>query len=323
MYNEEQKKRYLRYCTDIHELGTINLIEKVFNSTEMAETQFDKDVSLFNQLEVADYIKGLNSKSRGTLSSNCSQLNKYYNWCKNEEHLVSSIINPFDNRGIKNIIDGILPKEDLNLKFFRKEQFLKMLDEVIDVSNQFIAYAFYCGLSKDELINLKIGDLYFENKQLKLITGRIIDVDDLFIFLIQKTNDNKQYLPYGIDNESRNKSNYYHKTDYVIKACRSKADQISQQYVTTRMKIIKEQMGNEFISIPSLQLNGLINYIKEKFAEQKIDLKTALLSEKVRNKEDLSLYVHDKKTQQYMKEFGSKKPVKYLRMEIEDYLDLL
>lgn len=134
-----------------------------------------------------------------------------------------------------------------------------------------------------------------------------------------EANDQIQYFADGIDKESKTKAYDYANSDYIIKSCgKNVLEQVSQHYITARMSVIKEQMGNEFISITTLYKNGMINYIKEQFAKKNIDLKTAFL-----HPIDGKRYTHDKETQQYINEYGSKMTVRFLRMEIKDYLDLL
>jgi integrase len=198
---------------------TIGLIERIFNSTEVAETQHGKDVCDFNPIEVVDFLKGLDSKSRRRLQSTCIRLSKYYEWCKNVEHLTNNIVNPFDSRGIDIVIDGILPKEDLNKKYFTKIQYLEMLNEIADPSNKFIAHAFYSGLSLEELVSLKIVDLDFENYIVHLLNGRDLKVDTMFKHLMIEANDQTQYFADGIEVEDVRKRYTYGQSDYIIKKC--------------------------------------------------------------------------------------------------------
>lgn len=319
MYNENQKKRYLKYCAGLYEAQTVSLIELIFNSTEIVEDQRSKDACDFNQIDVTDYLKGLDSKSRRRLQSTCIRLSKYHEWCYNIEHLTNNIQNPFDSRGIELVIDGILPKSDLNGKYFTKEEYLKMLEKIIDVSNKFITHAIFLGLTIEELINLKMEDLDFETNKLRLNSGRVIIVDALFKHLMIETDDQIQYFADGIEKESRVKAYDYASSEYVIKSCGKKTSgTVSPQYITNRMKTIKEQSENEFMSVSTLYKNGMINYIKEQYAKKDIDLKTAIT-----HPIDGKKYTYDKETQQYINEFGSKMTIRFLRMEIKDYLDLL
>lgn len=320
MYRPEQKQAFLDYYKNYKEDSTVQLVERIFNSTELVENQFDKDVSEFNQIEVLELLKSYNSSSPRRLMSNCKFLSDYYIWCSQVEKLVSGIINPFNKSITDNMIDNIISKEDLNKKYFTKEHLIKELnDKVPDVTNQFITYALFNSIKVEELINLKIGDLDFENNKVKLITGREIIVDTLFKHLMINANDQTQYFADGIEVEDIKRRYTYGESDYVIKKCGVKeCDVVRPLYINFRIRTIKEQMENEFISLSTLYKNGLVSYIKEQFAKKGVDLKTAILHP-INGK----LYTYDEETQQYIYDFGSKMEVKILRMEIKDYLDLL
>jgi integrase len=261
MYNADQKLRYLNYCRNNRfEEPTVELIQRIFKSTKTEEEQFDKDVSEFNQIEVTDLLKSFNSKSRTRLKTTCMFLRDYSVWCY-QEGLVDSIINPFDNRVTETIINTLIVKDDLNKKYFTKEQFIKNInDNIPDVTNRFIAYTIYSGLNLEELVNIKITDLDFDNNRLKLITGREITIDNLFKHLMIESNDQIQYFYNGIEVEDTKKRYTYGESKYVIKKCGVKnCDAVRPLYINFRMKTIKEQMDNEFISISTIYKNGLIN----------------------------------------------------------------
>lgn len=317
MYNEKQKKRYLN-SNNRFEQTTIELLEKIFISTEMAENQFNKDVSEFNQIEVRDFLISLNSKSPRRLQSTCVFLSDYFQWCYNEG-LVDNIIDPFDKRITSVIIKDIFPKELLSDKFFTKEKLIEMMEDIADVSNKFIVYALFCGIRFEELQQLKISDLDFDNNEVKLITGRTIKVDTLFKNLMIRTEDQTHYYADGIEKESKFNKYTYANSIYVLKRCGVKeCDMVNTQYINNRLKVAKEQMGNKFISVSTLNKNGLINYIKEQYATQNISLKTALFDE-INGK----LYTYDTQTQQYIYDFGSKLTSRMIRMEVKDYIEQL
>lgn len=316
MYNDERKRKYINYClVNGYKETTVELIEKIFIATEKYENKNKKDVSEFLLNETIDLLKSSNWKSPKTLKSNSSSLRYYYKWCL-DEGLVNNM-NPFSKKNLDGIIDSIIPKEKLNKKYFNKIEYLEMLNEIADVSNKFIAYAFYWGLTVEELVNLKIGDLDFEKSKVQLITGREIIVDTLFKELIIEANGQTQYFADGMQKEIKTKAYDYRVSDYIVKSCDKYISGIvSQRYITTRMRVIKEQMDNEYISNSSLYKNGMINYLKEQYDIRNIDVKTAFLKP-INGKR----YTYDKETQKYINEFGSQMTVRSLRMEIKDYLD--
>lgn len=320
MYRPEQKQAFLDYYTKFREGSTVQLMERIFNSTELVENQFQKDVSEFNQIEVLELLKNYNSKSPRRLKTACKFLSDYYIWVSQIEQISQGLINPFDKTITDSMIDNLIPKEELNRRFFTKEYLIEELKEnLLDVSNQFIAYARFCGLSVEELINLTINDLDFENNKVKLVTGREIIVDKLFKKLMIETNDQVQYFPDGIEVEDKLKRYTYGNSIYVIKKCGSiEGDIVRPLYINSRLEKIREQTENDFITLASLYKNGMLSYIKEQFAKKNISIKDAFLHEKTRK-----LYTYNEELQNYMCEFGSKMPVKMLRMEVKDYLDLL
>jgi len=316
MYNDEQKRKYINYrLLNHYKETTVELIEKIFIATEKHEINNQKDISEFSLNEVITLLKNSNWKSPKTLKTNSSSLRYYYEWCL-KEGLVNNT-NPFSKKNINSTINSIIPKEKLNNKYFNKIEYLEMLDEIADVSNKFIAHAFYSGLTFEELTHLKIGDLDFDSNKIQLTAGREFIVDELFKCLMIETNDQEQYFADGIEKESRSKSFNYAESDYVIKSCgKNTLEPASQPYISSRMRIIKAQMDNEFISISTLYKNGMINYIKEQYSKRNIDVKTAFLYQ-INGK----LYTYDKETQKYIDDFGSKMTVRFLRMETKDYLD--
>jgi hypothetical protein len=252
--------------------------------------------------------------------STCKYLSDYYIWVSQVEHLSESLINPFDKTITDNMISNLIPVENLNQKFFTEEYLVSnMKNKVPDVTNQFIIYARFCGLSVEEIINLKVNDLDFENNKVKLFTGREIEVDTLFKHLIIEANDQVQYFADGIEVEDTLKRYTYGQSDYIIKKCGVKeCDTVRPLYINFRMNTIKEQMENEFISLSTLYKNGLINYIKKQFSKRDISLKDAILHEKTGR-----LYTYNEDLQQCIYDFGSKMTAKMLRMEIKDYIGLL
>ena len=320
MYRPEQKKAFLDYYINSREESTVQLVERIFNSTELLENQLEKDVSEFNQIEVLDLLKNYDSRSPRRLMSTCKYLSDYYIWVSQVEHITESLINPFDKSITDNMIENIIPTGSLSQKFFTKEYFINEInDKILEVTNRFIAYAIFRGIKVEELVNLRINDLDFENNKVKLFTGREIEVDTLFKHLMIEANDQVQYFADGIELEDKLKRFTYGQSEYVIKKCGVKeCDAVRPLYISFRMSVIKEQMENEFISISTLYKNGLINYIKEQFAKRNISLKDAILHEKTGR-----LYTYNEDLQQCIYDFGSKMAAKILRLEIKDYIDLL
>jgi hypothetical protein len=178
------------------------------------------------------------------------------------------------------------------------------------------------------MINLKIEDLDEENKTVKLISGRIVSVDDYFIDHMKKASKAETYIKLNEGNIRRNsKQIIYVQNGYIIRGTAGKGElydnkPINPSLINIRMNRIRENVGNQYITTSNLYKNGLISYIKKKYNENGINLKTALLKIDYTNtNERFNKYLYDEQTQEYINEFGSKMTARLLRMQIKDFID--
>lgn len=326
MFNEDQKLRYLKESK--YELSTIKTITTYFNKSAKVEMQEGMDLSQFNRGQITDLLTSFNSRSRSSLQAACVYFSDYYNWCKDKNLVEENSYNEYDNSMVESLIDSIIPLEILDDKFFKYEQMLKYLKCIKDVSNKFLVYAIYCGILQEELVNLKIKDFNKEDKTISLNSGRIVKVDDLFINLMESTNKAEHYFADGDTNVDKIFYYEYADLDYVLKPMARKSDgnPISTNVIFKRLKIVKEQCNNKFLTIPNLYKNGLVNYIlcRHREINPDINLKTILMQENEdRTKDNIKKYIYDEQTEQYIEDFGSTLSVAMLRLELAGFLDKL
>jgi hypothetical protein len=319
MYNELQKRRYLENCK--YEETTKETITMMFRGAARVEKRYKADLSSFNRPQVVELLKSYNSRSPHYLKIMCIYYADYYNWCLSEGLVdPSNVVNQYDSSLVKGIIKEIIPIELIKGKFYTKKDILEYLDCIIDISNKFLMWAIFIGIKGDnysELSNLKMEDLDEENKVVK-VGDRLHPVDNLFIELMKKTNEAKFYYPEGKLKDYHYNKNVYDESIYVLKNCRSGKvnTPVTKQYYTLRMRYIKMQTGNKFITASTLYRNGLINHIKEYYEAKGITLEEALFHE-INNK----LYTYDRETERVIKEFGSKMTVRMLRLQLKDKLE--
>jgi hypothetical protein len=325
MYNPDGRKEwYLEECrTRIYESSTAELIEKIFNSTEIEEKAFGKDVCDFTDAEVVDLFKSFNNKSRVRLKNNAWYLSRYHKWCY-DKGLTQKIDDAFDDRTIGKMIKEIIPDYILLESYFTKSDLIDTVELDPDYINRIIILGLYYGIKGDDLVdllNLKIENLNEAEKTLSLKSKRIASVDDYFINTMKKANETEEYVQNANGGNIKKPSQMtYIKNSYVIRKCVFKNDEtdldnpVSVKFITSRLQKFKNEFNTDFISISNLYKNGLINYIKEKYEKQGIGLQTALMYND-------GNYVYDKETDGYIKEFGSKTNVRMLRRELKDVID--
>lgn len=333
MYSPDGRKEwYLRECKEsIYEDNTISLIERIFNSTELEENAFDKDISEFNDDEAIDYLKSLNSKSRQRLKVYSWYLSRYRSWYWNKQN-IQNVLDPFDDRTIDKIIEGVIPDSTLSEQIITEDLLKEYIEIEPDYINKFIVISLWYGIKGDEyidLVNLKISDLDETNKTVKLQSGRIVKADDYFIVHMKKAYSTDTYIkPIQGMNRNINQLKYVN-SDYIIRRTANSKDitaynnPVQVKFINARLFLIRKNIGNENFTVSNIYKNGLINYIKKRYAEKNISLKTALLEKDLTKKSGrYEGYTYDSETQKYIDEFGSKNTVRLLRMQIRENTDI-
>jgi integrase len=306
-YNKERKEKYLKACN----YDNLQFIELLFKLSSPVEYQKNKDLCEYNRKEIIELLTAFNFKSRTTLVTACVYLSNYYAWCDNEGLIDISTYNQYESKRSNSIIEEVLPKELLNERYFTKEELLGYMSNVYDISNKFIMYAIFCGLDKDELINLKKTDLNEKEKTIALYTGEIIPVDDLFIELMKKTIDSQYYNPDGELTSKRYDLYEYANSPYVLRKTK-RYDDLPWTYIilNKRFVMIKKQTGNRFLSVPVIYNNGMINYIKENLD---VSLRVAF-SEKTNGR----VYKYTGEVEELIGKFRSKRTFRALKRDIID-----
>lgn len=168
--------RYVRQRSDSSIIGykaSFHLLQAIF--PDICCNTIDKDmlVEFFRQLESRPRLIGSKQEVRRgvkatTIATHRSKLNTFFTWLKDNGHIKK---NPFDN----------IPYPDVNYddkKFLRKEELEKIIaaiftdydsDPFLRKRNIAIIYVLlYCGLRRNELINLKCREINLEKEEITI-----------------------------------------------------------------------------------------------------------------------------------------------------------
>jgi hypothetical protein len=327
LYNEEQKNRYMKQSNMVE--SSKDVFEMILKTATKVEVQENMDLSNFNRPQVVNLLKTYNAKSRQYLRLVCNHFSNYYSWCCSEGLVdITNFTNWYDVKLAKPIISEVLSNEMLTDKFFNDEYILDCVNnKVKDKQNKLLLYAPYLGIDgndHEDLRYLKIDDLNEENKTINLISGRIANVDDLFIELIKDANKATRYDKNGTGEFGRGHTEYG-VSQYVFKSCGvTEVDAlISSKNMNQRFATIKDQTGNRLLSIPLVYKNGLLNYIEKYFKTQGVSLYEALLDKKetkIDYGKNETRYIYEGKVQELINEFGSKMTSRMLRHQMSDII---
>jgi len=318
-YNNEQKEKYFENSRFAE--STLEVAKRFFDSSRPVENQEGTDLSNFNRPQVISLLKKFNSRSKGYYKMICIVFSDYYNWCLNEGYVdKSNVTNWYENNLSMSIINEIVPIEFMRDKCFSQEDMEVYKENILDPVNKSLAYSIYRGISgvnHEDLKHLQLKDLNEESKTIQLYSGRIQKVDDIFIQLLKKADKMTKYMPDGKDVDNKLGTNDYDESIYVFKICNTKSTDLpmSNAVINTRFKIIRKQADNNYLNGANLYFNGMINYIKEHYSPQGVDLDKVIFQKK-NNKN----YTYDKETEEVIREFGSNMEVKALRLKLKDII---
>lgn len=323
MYNEMQKSRYinsdkLSYTEDVK-----NVIRSLFNSAERVEIQEKSDLSNFTKSQIVNLFKSFNAGSRNYLKTVAFYFNEYYMWCQSEGLLDSSnVLNYYDAKLIKPIIEMCLPLSNIAEKYISEPMMKEYVENRdVDIVSRFIMYAIFLGIygqDLEELKYLKIEDLNKNEKTVKLSTGRIVVVDDIFIDLMEKANAEEYYYADGENLLDTPYASKYSESIYVIKLCRQHVanEVLKPNVVYARFKKIQENLNNSNLTPANIYKSGLIKYVNRNLMKHGLSLKDIV-------GENKSVFTHGDLVEKLISEFGSDYDKHKFRREVREILDYI
>ena len=163
----------------IDENVEVNMYVKLsIKEIENKEKEFNKPIEEFNVEELLDLFK---KQSYSSITRSRALLSKYYDWAVTKGIIKENIFLTNDELLLKNI-NQLKMNES---KMFTADDFkILMLNLSTYRHAQFIIYALYSGLSFNDLSRIRISNLDFANKKIKL-ENREFKIDDEFIRLLE------------------------------------------------------------------------------------------------------------------------------------------
>ena len=157
-----------------------------------------KDVKRPANMEVVDFIricKKLPTTSYFGLYTSINYINDVLKILGREDLHLS--VSDFD-------VDEIGKKTDL----FTKQEIIDICDALANAQDKFIIYALFSGIRGNkysDLVNLKVNDINFDTKEIKLPSGKVIIMDDYLEDILRDITDKE----FGAYYYKLNRSGYY------------------------------------------------------------------------------------------------------------------
>lgn len=264
MYNAIQKERYLKARTEDGFTSIRRSSQFFFAITETMEERLDKDCSCFTVTEIKDMYASFMSHSIDSLKTINSQLKNYTSWCI-KENLVPDNQNHYFELDDKEFYEA-LDRSLIDIMFISREDLLKLLPRIPNVSDQFLVLALFEGLYGKHFSDFhELTMAQFEGNRVDL-GERTLEVSDKLLELAEESAH--EYTRYDYD---RVALRGYRKTDpSIIKyGDNAKADvteKRTMRNIQARLAKLEEEFG-KVIGFYCLRNSGRVDFIKRKIAE--------------------------------------------------------
>lgn len=281
IFNEEVKNKFLNTISE----KTRQSYKRIFTITFKHELILNKDINQFDLKEIEKVLWSFKSKTRNTIESYGRIISSYLNWCV-KTGLIS-----------KNVMEDMKP-DDFEKFIHDDSEYIseKQLRRIEDMCNNYqdavILRLLFIGVGGNklsEIRNLKISDVDFEGKKIRVInalkedekglllkyTERFIDVDDRTLNLIKGAINQKIYLKRNGELAQTEHDNIRPYTDlvendYVVRSSVTKTENyytpVDKFVIYRRLSMLEEVLGLDRFNAKFIQQSGML-YLANKIME--------------------------------------------------------
>jgi len=266
--------------------STAKTIRSILFKVDEYEEIIGKSIYDFSLEDRDDFLVSMfKNKSKGVINTTRSYLVKYINYCI-DNNLVRHMENRFSLIS-KDDVNKYVDETAIRMKYLSKEEIKEAQDKLVNNCDKLILQLIPLsirgrtenGNRNEELINLRVIDAVESYKTgiLKVWNNdgdfRNVPIDDETIELLKETiNDNKYIINNG-SSYSRKRHNKVlglgigekcfplNNTGYVFRtAGMSKKGKVRVNYFTSRLAMLKDWIGNQYITVTNLYSSGIIDY---------------------------------------------------------------
>lgn len=243
---------------------------------KIIEDKKNKDLYQFSRDELLQLIGELNPSSLQAAITQLSVIRKYISFAMANGYLTTGI--NFANLITQEDLSGFINNRAIELKHLTKEEITGIantLNNSVDSAFIMLLFEGIKGESLNEIINLKREDVDFNNCILKLTDNgniRYRKVSEETINILQEASEQKDYLVI-VDTSKRSLefTKRLQDTDYIIRSTGVKGiDPVKYRTLLAKLRTIKSEIGNPYLTVTSIWESGMINYAKELMGDKGI-----------------------------------------------------
>lgn len=257
--NNEFKQKFIKEMSTISE----NFTRNIFNKSDDLERYYNKDVSNFTIYEIKNLLLTFNSTSTEYLRVVTSVLRKYTEFMIANNMSIDNL-NHYDSVNT-DILSNCVNKQIIENKYINRKQLLSYIKELPNPSDAWCLLAIYEGIKGDNFVNVTLskGIFDYENETIQLYDGSVFKPSrELFDIAVDSYNtyDYEGLRNLGSNNMRLSGEEIFKVRDNVMFFY----DDPKKAYnrLLSRIRLIKNYLDVSVISIPRIQLSGMVYQFK-------------------------------------------------------------
>lgn len=276
MYQSEMKEGFIEDYLRSRIIQKTSLYG-LFRKIEPYEERWGKDVSEFTNQEALTMYKQFESRSVYTLMNNNTILKSYYAW--RQYHY--GIGNPSAYEKIS--IDDLRPLVDKQAsRVLSREEIIEIEDQLLNVTDAAIVQALFEGIagsSMRDITSLNDKMLDKENQCLIFPDGRIFEISERLVDLLEKAFQEDIYICYGETLRTKQligDGKLFKERDNAHAA---DSDDRRFRAVYRKIQVIRDYVGIKELTMKGLATSGMTYYLRKCLSETGMELREFLHTE--------------------------------------------
>lgn len=249
----------------------------LFRKMEYFETDLHKDCYNFSKDEVLKSFTKLKSRSVYTLLNNVVILKAYCRYIKYYHKIDTT--NAYEEITIEDLRPCVNEKAS---KLLSRDEIIEIEDNLLNYTDAAIVECLFSGISGEsmrDITELNRTMLDQENKCLIFPDGRVFDITDRLINLLDKAFDEENYLCYGETLKVKKligKGRLFKDRDNAHAA---DSDDRRFRAVYRKIQLAREHVGIKELTMKTIAASGFLYGLKQGMAQTELELKPFLKTE--------------------------------------------
>lgn len=276
MYQYEMKEGFIESYLRSRVVSKTSLYG-LFRRLEYFESNANKDCSQFTKEEILKIFTEIKSRSIYTLLNNVVILKAYCRYM--QYYHKANTTNAYEEITIEDLHPCVDAKAS---RLLSREEVIEIEDNLLNYTDAAIIECLFSGISGDSMRDITELDrtmLDKENKCLIFPDGRVFDITDRLIDLLDKAFDEEDYLCYGETLRVKKligKGKLFKDRD---NAHAVDSDDRRFRAVYRKIQIAREHVGIKELTMKTLASSGFLYYLKQGMKQTGLELKQFLKTE--------------------------------------------